>query len=72
MSPRDPGGLTRPRSCLEFPRGVAASGTAASGVVVSRDGSAITLSSALDSTAPDAAPSPALELQTGPRDGAVR
>ncbi|MDJ0465872.1 Hsp20/alpha crystallin family protein [Streptomyces sp. H27-C3] len=38
--------------------GVAAPGTSASGVVVSRDGSAITPSSALDSKAPDAAPSP--------------
>nr|WP_223188017.1 hypothetical protein [Streptomyces sp. CBMA29] len=37
--------------------GVAVSGTPASGVVVSRDGSAITPSSALDSKAPDTAPS---------------
>ncbi|WP_328893270.1 Gfo/Idh/MocA family protein [Streptomyces sp. NBC_00236] len=54
------------RSCPEFPRGVAASGAAASGVVVSREGSALPPSSALDPTAPDAAPSPALEPRTGP------
>ena len=46
-----------------------APGAAASGVVVSRRRSASTPSSALDSTATGAAPSPAPELQTGPSPG---
>ncbi|MFJ8859882.1 MFS transporter [Streptomyces sp. NPDC102451] len=53
-------------ACNESSRGVAAPGTAASGVVVGPRRSASPPSSALDSTAPDTAPSSTGQLTTGP------